>query len=191
MERCVIAVPVGIAVVPEQQLAALGLDDLVNRLETGGATCIDIVEIAHEGPGPLPGLRAIALVIRAIGIEEIRMRLEFLAHFVPLPLHGFAMRRIDPVEVEQQAFQFHHRRCIARQVAGFAGAEIIVSGRVSDGGRAPVRVNQRDKLFAQLRVQEITHIEQFQPGAGHAPDPAAGEGTLDRTFTAGAHGRQR
>ena len=66
MDRRRIDSPVGQSVGPGQQLAALGLDDLVELEKPRRTAGRHGVEIDHEGPAALSGHRAEAVVILAL-----------------------------------------------------------------------------------------------------------------------------
>ncbi len=78
MEGVVIEPPVGPAVVPGEQLAALGLDRLVDVDEARRAAVARLVEIDHQRPGAVARAPAIGVVVAAAGLEIVGMRLEFL-----------------------------------------------------------------------------------------------------------------
>src|SRR5690606_41984418 len=125
MERGGVESAVGAVIVPANQLPRFGPKQLVDDLEARGAAGLDRVEIDHEGPGALPGDRAILGEVLSAGLEIVRVGLEFLSYRVALTLHRFAVRQIDAVEPEQVRLELSNRRLFAIQVACFAGAAVI------------------------------------------------------------------
>src|SRR3569623_387958 len=168
MEGRGVGCAVGAAVVPGEQLAGLGLDDLVDRLEARRAARLGFVEVEHHRPRALARDAAEALVIDAERLEIVGVLLELLPDGIALALHRFAKLRVEPGKGTDLRVQLGDQRVMAIEVAGLAGAIISVAVRIGDGRGAPRRVDLRDQRGAGLGIDELAAQEQRQLGARHA-----------------------
>lgn len=152
---------VWIAVVPTEHRSGFGREALFEMGEAGGPACIGFVEIDHEGPAALSGDGTIFLEILAMGIKEIRVRLEFLADGIALTLQRLAKSRVDIGKTANLCINFAYERVRMVQVTSLAGPEIIITVRIGYVGRAPFFVDHGDQLAAFVGTKEIFENAQF------------------------------
>ena len=115
------------------------------------------------------------------------MRFEFLPHVIALALQRFAMRGVDPVEVEQQVFECLDGRFRRIEVARLAGAKIAVVASIGERRGPPVLLDQADQSGTQVEGDEIAQLEQLDLVARHALHALARQQHLARRFARSRH----
>ncbi len=163
MDRMPVDRTVGVQIVPDHGHALFRHESLFEPSEPGPAAGLDIVEIDHECPGALAAVLAMNLEVATARLEEVAMRLVFLAGRVFLRLRGVGIRPVDAKGVCDALVNLVDQGLTHQaNIGGFAGADLRVGKGIDCGRGAQPFLDEFDEAVADFRRQEVLPGEHLR-----------------------------